>query len=94
MAGIASGQGGPRVDLIGVGNPVLSSGRSKGERLDAYFDQTSFLEIDWAPSAGIPWRDRFGEAGVGQLRFEAFNLFNRTNFGLPNRGITTVASES
>ncbi len=32
----------------------------------------------------------FGEAGLGQFRFEAFNLFNRTNLGNPNLGITNV----
>ena len=32
----------------------------------------------------------FGEAGLGQLRFEGFNVFNRTNFGNPNTGLTNV----
>src|SRR3954470_11643917 len=38
LAGIA----GARVDLIGVGNPVLSTDRSKGEMIDKYFDTTRF----------------------------------------------------
>jgi hypothetical protein len=29
------------------------------------------------------------EAGLGQLRFEAFNVFNRTNFGQPDTGTTS-----
>ena len=32
-----------------------------------------------------------GEAGLGQLRFEAFNVFNRTNFGLPDTGLSDPA---
>jgi hypothetical protein len=31
-----------------------------------------------------------GEGGLVQYRFEAFNLFNRTNLSLPNTGITNV----
>jgi hypothetical protein len=34
-----AGAGGARADLVGEGYPVLDSGRSKGERLDAYFDK-------------------------------------------------------
>jgi hypothetical protein len=33
---------GARADLIGVGNPILSGGRSKGEKIEAYFDKTRF----------------------------------------------------
>ena len=31
------------------------------------------------------------ERGLGELRFEAFNVFNRTNFGQPNTDITSPA---
>src|SRR6266536_853049 len=34
---------GDRVNLIGAGNPVLAAGRSKGQRIDAYFDKTRFV---------------------------------------------------
>jgi hypothetical protein len=38
LAGIA----GARVDLIGSGNPVLDTGRSKGAKIEAYFDKDRF----------------------------------------------------
>ena len=104
LAGIA----GARVDLIGSGNPVLPSDRSKGEKVDKYFDTTRFrnpapntlgtlgrnilegpgfsnFDISMVKGFRLPM---LGESGLGQFRFEAFNLFNRTNFGLPNTGIT------
>ncbi len=103
LAGIS----GARVDLIGEGNPVLSSDRSKGEKVAQYFDTTrfrnpapntlgtlgrnslegpGFANVDVSMVKGF--RLPLGEAGLGQLRFEAFNLLNRTNFNLPNTGIT------
>jgi hypothetical protein len=30
-----------------------------------------------------------GEGGLAQLRFEGFNILNRTNFGLPDTGLTS-----
>jgi hypothetical protein len=106
MAGIA----GPRADLVGEGNPVLDTGRPKGQKIEAYFDKTRFvnpppntrgtlgrnalegpgfanLDVSLVKGFALPF---LGEAGLGQLRCEAFNLFNRTNFGLPNTGITNV----
>ena len=104
LAGIA----GARVDLVGSGYPVLDSSRSKGQKVDAYFDKTRFAnptpntlgtlgrnsltgpgfantDVSLVKGFRLPF---FGEAGLGQFRFEAFNLFNRTNFNLPNGGIT------
>ena len=37
-----AGAGSARVDLIGSGYPILDTGRSKGDKLDAYFDKTRF----------------------------------------------------
>jgi hypothetical protein len=31
----------------------------------------------------------FGERGLGELRFEGFNILNRTNFNLPDTGLTS-----
>ncbi|HZO53331.1 MAG TPA: hypothetical protein VFB63_11460, partial [Bryobacteraceae bacterium] len=38
-----AGGGTARADLVGTGYPVLDSGRSKGERLAAYFDKARFI---------------------------------------------------
>jgi hypothetical protein len=38
-----AGAGSARADLVGTGYPVLDTGRSKGERLAAYFDKTRFV---------------------------------------------------
>ena len=104
LAGVA----GPRVDLIGTGNPVLPTDRSKGAKVAAWFDKSRFqnpapnhigsLGRDALVGPGFANTDvslvkgfrlpMLGEAGLGQFRFEAFNVFNRTNFGLPNTGIT------
>ncbi len=34
-----------------------------------------------------------GSGGAVELRLEAFNVFNRTNFGLPNRFVFAGATE-
>lgn len=106
------------VDLLGSGSPVLDSSRSKGEKIEAYFDNSrctgnalcrfanpaggtygtlgrnamlgpgfSNIDISLVKGFGLPF---LGEKGLGQFRFESFNLFNRTNFGNPNTGITNV----
>ncbi len=46
-----------------------------------------FGNFDVSLVRGFPLKF-LGEAGNAQLRFEAFNSLNRTNFGLPNTGIT------
>ncbi len=38
-----AGAGGARADLVGSGYPILDNGRSKGERLNAYFDKARFV---------------------------------------------------
>jgi hypothetical protein len=105
-----AGAGRSYVDLVGSGNPVLDTGRSKGQKIDQYFDKTRFanpaggsfgtlgrnpmlgpgfanIDISLVKGFRMPF---LGERGLGQFRFEAFNLLNRTNFGNPNTGITNV----
>jgi hypothetical protein len=38
-----AGAGSARADLVGTGYPVLDPGRSKSQRLDAYFDKARFV---------------------------------------------------
>ena len=35
---------------------------------------------------------RFGGGATATLRWDIFNLFNTTNFGLPNRDLTSAAT--
>jgi hypothetical protein len=105
-----AGAGSARVDLIGSGNPVLDTNRSKGQILEAYFDKSRFqnptpntygtlgrnalegpgyANIDASLSKGF--RLGFlGEAGLGQFRFDAFNVLNATHLSLPTTGLTNV----
>ena len=95
-------------NLIGAGSPVLDTGRSKGAKIQQYFDTTRFANpgpdligtlgrnamrgpglanVDTSLVRGV--RLKFlGEAGRVQLRFETFNLFNRTNLSNPVTGLT------
>jgi hypothetical protein len=101
---------GDTANLIGSGNPVLDAGRSKGEKVFAYFDKSRFanpgpgmigtlgrnalegpgtsnVDTSLAKALPIPY---LGEAGRAELRLEAFNLFNRTNFSNPVSGLTNT----
>ncbi|MBI4472322.1 MAG: hypothetical protein HY646_06615 [Acidobacteria bacterium] len=87
---------------------MLDPGRSKGAKIEAYFDKTRFgnaapgtvgtlrrnmlvgpgtSNVDVALVKGLRF-PFLGEPGAGELRLEAFNLFNRTNFGNPVTGLT------
>ena len=46
-----AGAGSARADLVGTGYPVLDTGRSKGEKLDAYFDTDTFANPARIPMA-------------------------------------------
>jgi hypothetical protein len=103
-----AGAGSARADLIGAGNPVLDTGRSKGEKIAKYFDTSrfanpapdtfgtlgrnamvgpGFVNVDASLAKNFPLRF-LGEGGLLEFRFEAFNVANRTDLGLPNTGIT------
>ena len=98
-------------DLVCSGNPVLSTGRSKGARVAAYFNTACFqdpapntygtlgrnalvgpgfsnMDVSLVKGFKLPF---LGEAGLGQVRIEAFNVFNRTNFALPDTGLSDPA---
>jgi hypothetical protein len=58
-----AGAGSARADLVGVGYPVLDSGRSKAEKINAYFDKTRFVN---------PAPNTFGTLGRNILRGPGF----------------------
>ena len=58
---------GDRVNLIGAGNPVLDAGRSKGDKINAYFDQTRFVN---------PGPDMIGTLGRNALEGPGFSNFD------------------
>lgn len=47
-----------------------------------------FSNMDASLVKGFPI-PKLGEGGLAQLRLEGFNVFNRTNFGLPDTGLTS-----
>ena len=81
---------GARVDL-GAGNPVLRFQNPAPNTLGTLgrnvLEGPGFANFDVSMMKGFRL-PMLGESGLGQFRFEAFNLFNRTNFGQPNTGIT------
>ena len=105
------GGGDTTANLLGAGNPVLDTSRSKGAKIAEYFDITRFANpagrAIWHPGAqrscGPRPRERghfsrqgvplpfFGEGGLGEFRFEQFNLFNRTNLSNP---VTSMSSSN
>ena len=58
-----AGAGSARADLVGAGYPVLDSGRSKDEKINAYFDKTRFAN---------PAPNTFGTLGRNILRGPGF----------------------
>jgi hypothetical protein len=58
-----AGAGSARADLVGEGYPVLDTGRSKGERIAAYFDKTRFVN---------PAPNTWGALGRNALRGPGF----------------------
>jgi hypothetical protein len=99
---------GDTANLVCSGNPVLDAGRSKGAKIQQYFNPGCFAnaspntigtlgrnalegpgfantDISLVKGMKFPF---LGEAGAGELRLESFNLFNRTNFGIPVTGLT------
>ncbi len=72
-----AGAGSARADLIGSGNPILDTGRSKGQRLSAYFDRARFAD---------PAPNTYGTLGRNALFGPGFANYDTSltkSWGLP-----------
>lgn len=81
----SAGAGGARVDLIGSGYPVLDTSRSKGEKIERYFDITRFQNP--APNTyGSLGRNALVGPGYGNVDLSLAKAFRLGFIGEAGRG--------